>query len=183
MKKTSLTIFFYCLLGLIFYGCTCYQTYISGSSGLRVGGFTTKDTITNIDIVYGQFSITDDHEVEYLSNNYAGFGMQQAYAFSPCINLMNKIEESQSELYFDQPFTLDSETLPASTNLLENTTFRKHIYMNSYSEEDYSQFSISLDSSFFFPPVFTNGPMHIKLITKTDNGLTFTSELNVIMDF
>lgn len=138
--------------------------------------------MNGVPLITSEFSIRDIHEITVVDNSIAELGFQQAWAFQPCFNLINSVLVDQLELYFDQPLTIDSTTLPANANILADPTFRKHILIDHYVERSSSDVYISFDSVFFYPPIFSDGPMNIRLKTFTDSGLTFESENDVILD-
>lgn len=183
MKKISLTTLFYCLLGLVFYSCCKDQHRILGSARLQVNGSRTIDTISTLPVIQETFSISDFHEIEVASHLLSDFGTQAAYAMQPCdIRLVNAIVIEETELYFDQALTLENVQLPASSNVLADSTFKEHIVVFHDPFRGNSSLEITLDSSFFYPPIFTDGPMNIRLVTKTEDGLSFASDVDVFID-
>ncbi len=183
MKKTCLTVLFYCLLGLVFYSCCKDQHKLIGSHSVGLTGSVTNDSLTGLEKITGAFSIIDYHSLDFASN-FAEFGIQQAYATQPCdINLVSPILIDEMELYFDQPLTLDSVSIPASYNLFSDATFKKHLDVFHDTYRGSSSLQINLDSAFFTPPIFANGPMNIQFVTKTEDGTSFVTELDVIVEF
>lgn len=183
MKKLSLTVLFYCLLGLVFYSCCKEQHRLLGSEGFQVYGAQTIDSISTLPVIKASFSIYDYHNIEVASNLFAGLGTQAVYATQPCdVTLVNTIAVEETELYFDQALTLENVQLPASSNLLADATFRKHINIFHDTYRGSSSLEITLDSMFFNPPIFTDGPMNIRLVTRTIDGFSFENDLDVFVD-
>lgn len=178
MKKISLTILFSFLLGFIFYGCCDREHRITGSSDFEVLG----DNV-NSGIVTGLFFLRDNHKIEEVSGIFEGVGLQEANAQTACdLNLVNDVFISRTELYFDQDVSLNGTINPAASNILDNDTFNSHFSLSHELIGSVSYLSIELDSVLFSPPIFTDGPMNIKLVTKTELGLSFESQVDIVVD-
>lgn len=183
MKKISITLLFYCVLGMAFYGCCRKEHRLTGSLELDVWGEVFNDSISLVPTITGQFGISDYHEFELASQEYASLGLQQAYAFTPCpLNILNPIDTDLLELYVDQPLALDGVSVAASTNLFEDSTFSQHLSAFNNFDRGTSSIEIGLDSAFFYPPIFTDGPMNIRLVTILEDGTSFENNLDVIID-
>lgn len=182
MKKFSLTLMFYCLLGLLFYSCCIGEYRILGSSELVVSGSTADDPNSLNTMVTGRFALEDVHNIELASNLKASFGTTAAYATTCDYSIGNPILIDQMELYFDQPLELENVQLPASFNILSDPTFRNHITINHEAFDGFSSVFIELGGAFFNPPIFTDGPMNIRLVTRTEDRFTFENEVDVVVD-
>lgn len=183
MKKLSLTLLFYCILGCLFYSCCKSSHRLVGSSEFIIFGAPLNDT-TGLHVISEPFHIIEFHELEIASTVLSDFGTQEAFATQPCgLNLINTLVLDELELYFDQELTIGNITVPASSNILGDSTFRQHIDLNHDAESGSSSLTVSFDSIFFNPPIFTNGLMNIRMVTRTDNSVSFESEIDVIVDF
>jgi len=184
MKKISLTLLFYCVLGCLFYSCCKDFHRIVGSADFSIEGAGLEDS-TGLHVITKTFYIVEHHEIEVAGLLLSDFGTQEAYATQPCdLWVINNILLDEVELYFDQALTLDTTTVPASVNVLADATFKEHIGLFHDSSRGHSSLTITFDSTFFNPPIFTNGLMNIRLVTKTENeAYSFESEEDVMVEF
>jgi|GEM_PF-7031801 len=184
MKKFSLTILFYCVLGLVFYSCCREEHRIIGSADLTIfAKDLTEDPSSGVFTIPGVFYLQDYHDLDLVYGAPKGLGMQQAHATQPCdVNLVNNILIEETELYFDQALVLNGDTLPSSSNILANSNFNQYIDVFHDTFRGTSSLLITLDSMLFSPPIFTDGPMNIRLVTKAEDGTSFESELDIIVD-
>jgi len=179
MKKFLSTLLIYCGFGVLFIGCF-NEKYLITSSEMQLEGVEI-DSISGLPLITGPFNIVDNHFVRVAANEMASLGLNQANAFSPGpMNILNRIVLEETQLYFDQAIKLGSIIIPASTDLLGIPDVRDGITLEHYVD-DFSALYIRFDSIFFDPPVFTDGPMNIKLLTETEDE-TFESTLDVIVN-
>ena len=186
MKKLTLFLLFYCILGLFFQSCVkCPDLEITGTSQFYASGFPENfrlSTTSEIDTIVGPFFLSQEYATENVAfSTHASIGINTAYAWSCQSIVVNPIVETSFNLTFDRDFEFLGNTYLANTNLLDSPGLTDNIEFRNFSIDSPSA-DITFDQTFADEAVIAPGILTIRLTSETEDEVFIDSEITIFID-